>query len=232
MYLSILQPQVGCERTAVCERPHDDTYGDHQWLWRLFPSPPGTPRDFLFRRQDVQGVPQYHIVSAREPQSPGPAWQLRVRAYEPQLAQGDRLSFDLTACPSVRRPHNGKSRRHDVVMDAKKNLLAQHGLKQWRDLPPQDRPPLYALVQQTCTAWLAERGARNGFVLDDASCTVSSYRQLGRETQEEETLKFSSVDLAGELTVTEPQAFTAMLRHGLGSAKAFGCGLMLVRRSV
>ncbi|MBW2329897.1 MAG: type I-E CRISPR-associated protein Cas6/Cse3/CasE [Deltaproteobacteria bacterium] len=32
------------------------------------------------------------------------------------------------------------------------------------------------------------------------------------------------------LTVTEPDAFKGVLQFGIGPAKAFGCGLMLVRR--
>ncbi|RYD61629.1 MAG: type I-E CRISPR-associated protein Cas6/Cse3/CasE, partial [Verrucomicrobiaceae bacterium] len=45
-------------------------------------------------------------------------------------------------------------------------------------------------------------------------------------------LRFTSVDLTGQLTVTDPTAFQAMLLQGLGHAKAFGCGLMVVRRSL
>jgi CRISPR system Cascade subunit CasE len=34
------------------------------------------------------------------------------------------------------------------------------------------------------------------------------------------------------LEVTEPQAFVAAVLRGFGKAKAFGCGLMLIRRQV
>jgi CRISPR-associated protein Cas6/Cse3/CasE subtype I-E len=43
-------------------------------------------------------------------------------------------------------------------------------------------------------------------------------------------LRFSTVDFSGELTVIDPTAFALALRDGLGHSKAFGCGLMLVRR--
>jgi CRISPR system Cascade subunit CasE len=45
----------------------------------------------------------------------------------------------------------------------------------------------------------------------------------GREIQ------FSRVDFAGEPPVAEPGAFCAALAQGVGHAKAFGCGLLLVR---
>lgn len=34
----------------------------------------------------------------------------------------------------------------------------------------------------------------------------------------------------GELMITNPELFQLALFNGLGHAKAFGCGLMLVRR--
>lgn len=42
-------------------------------------------------------------------------------------------------------------------------------------------------------------------------------------------LRFSSVDFNGELTVADATAFTATLTRGVGHAKAFGCGLLLVK---
>ncbi|MDH2436469.1 type I-E CRISPR-associated protein Cas6/Cse3/CasE [Pokkaliibacter sp. MBI-7] len=41
--------------------------------------------------------------------------------------------------------------------------------------------------------------------------------------------RFLSVDMSGELIVTDPQRFTALLQQGIGAAKGFGCGLMLVK---
>lgn len=41
---------------------------------------------------------------------------------------------------------------------------------------------------------------------------------------------FSSLDLSGEVVVMDVDRFTRLLTEGTGPAKAFGCGLMLVRR--
>jgi CRISPR system Cascade subunit CasE len=43
-------------------------------------------------------------------------------------------------------------------------------------------------------------------------------------------IRFSAVDFSGELLVTDPKLFQQALFDGLGHAKAFGCGLLLVRR--
>lgn len=42
---------------------------------------------------------------------------------------------------------------------------------------------------------------------------------------------FFSLDLTGEVVVTDVTRFTRLLMEGTGPAKAFGCGLMLVRRA-
>ncbi|MCI0724558.1 MAG: type I-E CRISPR-associated protein Cas6/Cse3/CasE [Acidobacteria bacterium] len=38
------------------------------------------------------------------------------------------------------------------------------------------------------------------------------------------------MDFSGMLFVINPKAFAVALHKGIGPAKAFGCGLMLVRR--
>ncbi|NVN31737.1 type I-E CRISPR-associated protein Cas6/Cse3/CasE, partial [Endobacter medicaginis] len=42
---------------------------------------------------------------------------------------------------------------------------------------------------------------------------------------------FGVLDFDGELRVTDPARFLARLAGGFGRARAFGCGLMLIRRS-
>jgi CRISPR system Cascade subunit CasE len=39
------------------------------------------------------------------------------------------------------------------------------------------------------------------------------------------------LEMTGRLEVNEPEAFLSHLSQGFGRAKAFGCGLMLIRRA-
>ena len=41
---------------------------------------------------------------------------------------------------------------------------------------------------------------------------------------------FSTLDFSGLLTVTAPEKFLSALYGGIGPAKGFGCGLLLVKR--
>ncbi|HCO43858.1 type I-E CRISPR-associated protein Cas6/Cse3/CasE [Immundisolibacter sp.] len=231
MFLSVITPTPGSERDAA-HTLLGGPYEDHQWLWRFFPNDPDAPRDFLFRRSERDGMARFHMVSARPPVSPDSAWTVQSREYAPHIAPGTHLQFELRANPVVRTRRDGKTRRDDVVMAEKKRLLQARGLARWADWVDEDRPTLYDLVAQTCSAWLRRCGERDGFVLDEGALRVDAYRNHAEKRQlpKERRLRFSSVDFAGVLTVTDTDRLHKALLHGIGPAKAFGCGLLLVRR--
>jgi CRISPR system Cascade subunit CasE len=114
-------------------------------------------------------------------------------------------------------------------MNAKRTLLATRSLSRWADWDDKDKPALQQVVHGACSQWLIDRGQRLGFSVDPASLMVDGYDQ--HLEQKERNLRFSTVDLTGVLTVDDPAAIQPALLHGIGSGKAFGCGLMLVRRA-
>ena len=227
MYFSQIKPSAGRERDAAHEWAHGP-YAEHQWLWQLFPAPGGSPRDFLYRRHDIEGMPRYYVVSKRPPQQKNHAWNIQTQSYEPKLEAGDRLRFDLRANPVVTHGRDGKSKRHDVVMQEKTRLLHEYGGTRWQYWQGEDKPAPYDLVRTTCSAWLKVRAIRLGFQINEESLAVDGYQQhAGQKDQ----MRFSTVDFSGELSVVDPAAFGMALRDGIGHAKAFGCGLLLVRRT-
>jgi CRISPR system Cascade subunit CasE len=241
MYFSLITPTPGAEREAAIQWARNP-YGDHQWLWRFFAAEPGSVRDFLFRRRDGEGsMPGFYVVSARKPQSFSAAWQVQCRDYEPQLQEGQHLAFELKANPVMTYTVNGKSRRDDVVMQEKTRLLAERGFKRWADWPDMDetKPSLYELVQARCLDWLERRAERSGFRLvtrelhgqDNRIETAVRVDGYAKHRDEYRHISFSTVDFTGELEVTDATAFRKSLFNGIGHAKAFGCGLLLVRRA-
>ncbi|MGW7422826.1 type I-E CRISPR-associated protein Cas6/Cse3/CasE [Streptomyces sp. NPDC054813] len=42
-------------------------------------------------------------------------------------------------------------------------------------------------------------------------------------------LRIARAEIKGTLTVTDPKAFVTALTHGIGHARAYSCGLILVR---
>ena len=224
MHFSVISLVPGCEREAAHEWG-GGPYAEHQWLWRFFSAPAGTPRDFLFRRWDAGDLIRIYVLSRRPPRTQGNVWRLQTRDYAPKLKAGMRFHFDLRANPTVSERHDGKARRHDVVMREKKRLLAERGLDHWGAWRGDDKPDLYTVVQKTCSAWLQARASRNGFEVNLDELAVDAYEQHSQDTD----VKFTTVDFSGELTVIEPSTFEATLFNGIGRAKAFGCGLLLIR---
>lgn len=244
MYFSVITPQEELLRQAgheLAQKP----YAEHQWLWQFFPSAKDQLRDFIFRRHEVEPershepihIPRFYVVSQRPPIAFSEAWQVDSRSYEPQLTSGQHLSFELRANPVVSHRDIAEPKkviRHDVVMHEKRRLLLEKGFPagaRWKDWTDDDKPGLYEIVQESCMQWLNKRAAASGFRV--VSANVDSYEQKSERKKKGETeIKFSTVDFSGHLEVTDAALFQKTLLHGLGHAKAFGCGLLLVKRSV
>lgn len=226
MHFSLITPAPGHERAAAHEWT-GGAYLEHQWLWRFLPAPAGTTRSFVFRRRDVAGLPRFYVVSDREPAAPSAHWQVHSKPYAPCLAAGDWLAFDLRANPVVTtRNAAGKAARHDVVMQEKTRLLKEQKLARWADWPAADRPALPDLVHHSCSQWLQARCERLGIAVDPTSLRIEGYEQHRGKQGE---LRLSSVDFSGKLQVVDADALRRALYGGVGHAKAFGCGLLLLR---
>jgi CRISPR system Cascade subunit CasE len=232
MFFSIIEPAPGAERDAAFDRL-DGPYAEHQWLWRFFPAREGTPRDFVFRRMDGGFGSRFYVVSARKPDTINSAWGVQTLEYAPRLQVGQRFRFDLRVNPVITVMRDGKSCRDDVVMHQKKYLLQQRGLKCWADWKGDDKPPEYELVQTSCARWLCEssdsrpsRADRAGFSVIHETLRADGYIQ---HEASRKGVRFSTVDLSGEIEVRDPNRLLSVLQGGLGRGKAFGCGLILVR---
>ena len=84
--------------------------------------------------------------------------------------------------------------------------------------------------RQAVLEWWIRQSEPFGFrvVDEEKSFAINGYRQhvLPRKGQ---TIQFSSVDITGIIEVREPEQLQKALFQGLGKAKGFGCGLLLLR---
>ena len=196
----------------------------HRVLWLLFQDIPDAKRDFLWRDE---GNGRYLILSQRSPTDPLGLFELESKGFKPSLAVGDRLAFTLRANPVVAskgalepnaRAQRTRGKKVDVVMHALQNV-AKAERKVMRD----------AVATKAGTDWLTSQGAKAGFMLASAP-VVDGYAQIPVERRRGRPAGFSVLDFKGTIEVTEPFALLDKLARGFGSAKAFGCGLMLIRR--
>lgn len=205
----------------------------HRVLWLLFQEDPDAERDFLWRDE---GDGRFMILSHRPPADPQQLFDIETKPFEPDLSIGDRLRFALRANPvrSTKSPEakpkeraNGKIRgkRVDVVMHALHGVEATDWESRTGRAFQRDE-----IAREACRDWLAVQGERYGFRLQE-NPIVTSYVQIPLERRRGRPAGFSQADLTGTIEITEPATFLRKLCLGFGSAKAFGCGLMLIRRA-
>lgn len=206
-----------------------NAYGNHQLLWKLFPEQGDRP--FLFRQEleidalepdaNPRGLPLFYLLSSVEPVELPGLLHCESKAFRPALSGGERLAFHLRANPTVARKVEGQknSSHHDVLMDAKMQARAD-GIM--------DRDHVARCMDEAAIDWLGQRSERAGFRLI-AEPELSAYQQHALRRRGRE-IRYSSIDYQGVLEVGAPERFLETLANGLGRSRAFGCGLMLVRR--
>ncbi len=200
---------------------HGSADVDRRLIWSLFADGPDRRRDFLWRRMD-DGA--FLVLSARRPEDRHGLFEIdEPKAFAPALASGNGLRFSLRANPTVRKsrePGQRHAPRHDVVMDAIHPL--SDGSRAERRM---------SATREKGFDWLARQGCKAGFEIRENELLCEGYRQhrIVRGAGER-SLSFSSLDFEGVLEVRQPDLLTSAIARGFGPSKAFGCGLMLIRR--
>lgn len=197
-----------------------DAYDSHRLVWALFGDDPNAQRSFVYRYDQKRGRPELMIVSAREPVDNHNLFHIETKPYAPDLRAGDSLTFMARINPVWRKEVDGKRRKVDVVMDEVHRTRADHD-------GPVDRLEAAGVA---LPAWFAAQADRGGFALEEGSLVVDAYGRHRFRTRDGGDVTVGGVDLHGAVRVTDPDAFQEVLFQGLGASRAFGFGLMLVRR--
>lgn len=201
-------------RVEVSGRVARNLYDVHRRLWTLFPDLPlesrqnaqSTRQGFLFRveEQHPGGALRALVQSRLAPVAADGVAVVGCREFSPQPKLGQILAFLLTANPVK------------TIVDAERESKpGKTGTK--------CRVPLLREDEQLL--WLTRK-------LDDAAEILSPvarghapihFRKGGRPG------KVAQVTFEGLLRVRDSGSLLALLENGIGHAKAFGCGLLLVR---
>lgn len=204
--------KTGAIASLLAKSSHDDA--GHALIWTLFP-PDTQTRPFLYREIESGS---YFILSTRPPSDETGLWVLETKPYAPELDPGDRLGFSLVANATISRPSPGETGDAPHARGQRVGLLTR---ARERGEPADD----------TAYAWLATRLARAGAQLDTDACTVDFDPKRVIRTSEGSKIIFNPARFEGLLTVEAPERFLTALCAGFGRSRAYGLGLMLIRRA-
>jgi len=198
--------QVTVDFAAAARLQLRDCYDWHQAAWKAFPGRDGQQRDFLTRLDQQRDGFRLLIVSPTEPTRPKwcppEAWQ--SKPIPDTYFSRRRYAFQLCANPTK-----------------KVTKLAMDGgpTKNGRRIP--------LCTREEYVDWINRKGEQSGFAVDTQSLRTFS---RGREYFERLGVRgmHSAVEFQGMLNVNDPVKFHETFTRGIGSAKAFGFGLLVI----
>lgn len=184
-----------------------DNYAWHKRFWECFPDEPVAKRDFLTRIDQIEGKFRLWMLAKRQPVRP--QWcsfdDFAVKEIAASFLSHPLYAFDLRANPTkclVQRDAHGVRKRNGK------------------------RIPL--VKPDELRAWLERKGDAGGFSISadkplEIGSMVENYfhkkRQVGYH---------GGVQFRGILAVDDPVRFAKTYHSGIGSAKGFGFGLLLL----
>jgi CRISPR system Cascade subunit CasE len=111
-------------------------------------------------------------------------------------------------------------KRDDVVMAALKAIPSGGRAEARKEL-----------IRREGLSWLRRQSLAAGFDFNERDVGVDGYQPLTIRGDGKNWLRLSIIGFDGRLTVRDPGLFVSKVASGFGRGKAFGLGLMLVRRA-
>ncbi|MBF0169345.1 MAG: type I-E CRISPR-associated protein Cas6/Cse3/CasE [Alphaproteobacteria bacterium] len=194
-----------------------DAGRSHRLLWALFRDGADMSRPFLFRSGDGNPVDgDFMTVSPVPPKDETDLWRIETKPFDPHIAKGQTLAFKLRLNPIV----ESKGKRYDVVAKIKREL----GPSGERAFSNDE------IWEMAAKRWLEPRAERLGVSFKGLRADAYQLHRFDYEKKGVESkVSFASLDVSGLLKVEEPEALKAALMSGVGKARAWGCGLLLVK---
>lgn len=202
-----------------------DTYAWHKKIWDCYPDAPSSKRDFLTRIDSLESMFLIWMLAPRKPTRPEwcPPEGFGVKEIASTFLSRRFYAFDLKANPVktiVQRGANGET------------LLGPNGKRMHGKRVPITKPDELRdwLNRKGETRCLDKNGVKipGGFrVLEDkpfeiSPLTENHFRKKGVSGYH------GGVQFRGVLEVTDQGNFIKTYLSGIGSAKGFGFGLMLL----
>ena len=222
-WLARLEVDAETVRTAGIS---EDVYAWHKMLWECYPDQPDAYRDFLTRIDLLEGAYRFWVLAKKKPVRPQwcPDEGFALKEISPSFLSHQYYAFDLRANPVravVQRDSNGKQ----VVGNNGKRkrgkrvpLVKPDELRAWLVRKAEVRS------RDTETGLYVPGGFRivEEKLLEISPMVESHFRKKGQAGYH------GGVQFRGVLEVTDREKFIESYQSGIGSAKGFGFGLLLL----
>jgi CRISPR system Cascade subunit CasE len=138
--------------------------------------------------------------------------------YKPEFGEGDLMKFRISI--NLSKKSNEYCKSGEIRQKSGKEQSKRVALT-WEKEKDRDTEIL---------AWFNNKAIHNGFKVNDLQVVNVGWKYLWKNQEKLKTLKFRSALLEGRLTVTDRYVMLNTIQSGLGSAKAFGFGLLSVKK--
>lgn len=183
-------------------------YDWHKAVWEVFPDRNGKERCFLSRLDIVPEGFAILLLSQEQPQRPDwcPQENWNLTTIRKDFFDHRTYRFDLRANPT----------RKIAAFD-KLGTRTKNGRR------------VALLKEEEQVAWLKRKGASFGFQLKDNQPVVIDPAVFHPFTKKGQSGLHLGVRFQGVLDITDRQEFVSNFYKGIGSAKAFGYGMLLIQ---
>lgn len=217
---------------VAVKRGMTDPYAWHQRAWDCFPDRDKQKRNFLTRLEEKSEHLQCLILAHTEPQKPNwcPTDGWSVKAVPETFFNHEEFDFSLLANPTRKKV------KRDPVTGKRIGEGKRVAITHVEDQPDRENP---GKMRSGLLSWLKRHGEDNGFTIEPQHLAVNP-APFNRFFKGKHTVTLHAVDFRGRLRVTDAAKFRAIfygreepslpghLVLGLGSAKGFGFGMLMV----
>jgi CRISPR system Cascade subunit CasE len=181
----------------------NDSYAWHKAVWDAFPEQRDRKRDYLTRLDRIRDEFRLLMISPDPPVRPSWSDDWQTKEIAPSYFDATRYRFELCANPT---------RKIASVLPG--GSISKNG----RRVPLTGREDL--------VAWMERKAEQSGFAVDTAMLqTVPKGREYF--SKQGQLGLHNAIEFMGTLAVFDRDQFYEAFRRGIGSAKAFGFGLLM-----
>jgi len=189
--------------TAV-KRQLKDSYAWHQKVWEAFPERDKESRNFLTRVDDIDSGFRLLILSMSIPTRPDwcPTDNWKTKEMPDTFLNAEQFNFSLVANATekkVIRNENGERKKNGK------------------------RIPIVG--EENLTAWMLRKCSQHGFTIAETQLRITPMPRQYFMKKRKSGLH-AATHFQGLLKVTDKELFLKTLTTGIGTAKAFGFGML------